>query len=145
MRKVAWDTSFRSAFKRYTRKNPQLQERILKVIEDLAEDPFAPPLKTHKLRGHLAGAWACWVEYDCRIVFAFEPDPAGGQDMIVLADIGTHELRYTDLPHPRISARLLPRPHRPWTLDYPPTAAPPPETHLTTNDARIKLKQLYPS
>jgi addiction module RelE/StbE family toxin len=73
MRKLSWDTSFRRAFKRHVRNNLALQNRILGVLERLAEDPFHPALKTHKLSGQLKGLWACWVEYDCRIVFAFEP------------------------------------------------------------------------
>lgn len=61
--------------------------RSLKVL-------LVPELKTHKLHGQLEGLWACWVEYDCRIVFAFEPDPAGGEDVIVLVDIGSHDEVY---------------------------------------------------
>jgi len=94
MRRLVWDTSFRRAFKRVTRRNPLLQERILDVLEALAENPFDPGLKTHKLRGQLEGLWACWVECDCWIVFAFEPDPAGGDDLIVLIDIGSHDEVY---------------------------------------------------
>ena len=78
MRALAWDASFRRAFRRQTRKNSRLRQRILAVLELLAQDVFDPRLKTHKLRGQLEGLWACWVEYDCRIVFAFEPDPDSG-------------------------------------------------------------------
>jgi mRNA interferase YafQ len=94
MKKLAWDTSFRKAFKRRIRNNPGLQARILEVLDRLAEDPFYPPLRTHKLSGQLKGLWACWVEYDCRIVFAFEPDPDTGEEMIVLIDLGTHDEVY---------------------------------------------------
>jgi mRNA interferase YafQ len=94
MRKLSWDTSFRRAFKRHVRNNLALQNRILGVLERLAEDPFHPALKTHKLSGQLKELWACWVEYDCRIVFAFEPDPEAGEDMIVLIDLGTHDEVY---------------------------------------------------
>jgi addiction module RelE/StbE family toxin len=94
MRHLVWDTSFRRAFKRVTRRNTFLQERILDVLEALAENPFDPGLKTHKLRGQLEGLWACWVEYDCRIVFAFEPDPADSNGLIVLIDIGSHDEVY---------------------------------------------------
>jgi len=52
------------------------------VLELLAQDAFDPLLKTHKLRGQLEGLWSCWVEYDCRIVFTFEPDPESAEDMI---------------------------------------------------------------
>lgn len=64
------------------------------MLAALAEDPFHPGLKTHKLSGQLRGLWACWVEYDCRIVFAFEPDPDTGEEMIVLIDLGTHDEVY---------------------------------------------------
>ncbi len=94
MRTLAWSTSFRRAFKRRTRKNPHLRQRILEVLELLVRNVFDPELKTHKLRGRLEGLWACWVEYDCRIVFAFEPDPGSGEDMIVFIDIGTHDEVY---------------------------------------------------
>ena len=94
MRHLVWDASFRRAFKRVTRRQPLLTEHILQVLEALAENPFEPELKTHKLHGQLEGLWACWVEYDCRIVFAFEPAPAGGDDLIVLADIGSHDQVY---------------------------------------------------
>ena len=94
MRTLAWDASFHRAFKRRIRRNPHLRERIFGVLELLAQDAFDPRLKAHKLRGQLKGLWACWVEYDCRIVFAFEPDPESGEDMIVLIDIGTHDEVY---------------------------------------------------
>lgn len=94
MRKLSWNASFRRAFKRHTRNNPALRDRIFQVLDTLAEDPFHPILKTHKLSGELKGLWACWVEYDCRIVFAFEPDPNAGQEMIVLIDLGTHDEVY---------------------------------------------------
>ena len=94
MRRLVWDTSFRRAFRRLTRRSPELQERIFTVLAALADDPFDPKWKTHRLRGRLEGLWACWVEYDCRIVFVFEADPAGGEEAIVLADIGSHDEVY---------------------------------------------------
>ncbi len=94
MRKLVWDASFRRVFKRKTRRNPALEERIHEMLELLAIDPFQAVLRTHKLRGVLEGLWACWVEYDCRIVFTFEPDPEEGDDWIVLIDIGSHDEVY---------------------------------------------------
>lgn len=94
MRKLTWGSSFRRAFKRRTRNNPALQERIFQVLTQLVQESFDPALKTHKLRGQLEGLWACWVEYDCRVVFAFEPDPETGEEMIVLIDLGTHDEVY---------------------------------------------------
>jgi len=93
MRHLVWEASFRRAFKQRTRRDHALQERILGVLDVLVENPFEPELKTHKLRGQLAGLWASWVEYDCRVVFAFVPDPPD-EDAIVLVDIGSHDEVY---------------------------------------------------
>lgn len=94
MRVLVWDSSFKRAFKRVIRKNPRLEETILEVVELLVSDPFAPTLKSHKLKGDLEGLWACWVEYDCRIIYTFQPNPDEDEDMIVLIDIGTHDEVY---------------------------------------------------
>lgn len=94
MRKLAWHNSFRRAFRRRTRNNAALQDRVFQILARLAQDPFHPALKTHKLSGQLGGLWACWVEYDCRIVFAFEAEPDAGEEMIVLVDLGTHDEVY---------------------------------------------------
>ncbi len=94
MRKLVWGASFRKAFKKAARRKPHLVEAILDVIERLARDPFEPALKTHKLQGQLQGLWACWVEYDCRIVLSFQQDDDTGQEVVVLIDIGTHDEVY---------------------------------------------------
>jgi mRNA interferase YafQ len=41
------DSGFKRSFKRLVRKNPQLQDKILAVIELLSGDPFVPSLKSH--------------------------------------------------------------------------------------------------
>ena len=94
MTRLAWDASFRRAFKRRARNNLVLREQIFEVLAKLSEDPFDPGLKTHKLSGQLKELWACWVEYDCRIVFALERVPDTGEEVIVLIDIGTHDEVY---------------------------------------------------
>ena len=94
MRKLAWDNSFRRAFKNHTKHDKKLQELIFKTLDKLARDPFLPELKTHKLSGQLKGLWACWVEYDCRIIFTFDLDPKSGEEIIVLIDLGTHDEVY---------------------------------------------------
>jgi addiction module RelE/StbE family toxin len=94
MRVIVWNSSFKRAFKRVVRKNPRLEETIFEVLELLVADPFAPTLKSHKLKGDLEGLWACWVEYDCRIIYTFQPNPDEDEDMIVLIDIGTHDEVY---------------------------------------------------
>lgn len=88
------DKSFKRAFKRLVKKNPKLEEKILAVLDLLADDPFTPSLKSHKLTGQLEGFWSCSVTYDCRIIFAFRKDTESGEDLIVLVDIGSHDEVY---------------------------------------------------
>lgn len=68
------------------------------VIEDTLrlsqEPPFAPQLVTHKLKGTLAGSWACCVGYDLRIVFDFVKSTSQQEDDILLFEIGTHDEVY---------------------------------------------------
>ncbi len=94
MHRIAWSKGFRRGFKKATRNNPVLQEKIFDILERLAHEPFDPALKTHKLHGKLSGLWACFVEYDCRIVFTFEKVQDDDTDLIVLADIGKHDEVY---------------------------------------------------
>ncbi|MEG4328484.1 type II toxin-antitoxin system mRNA interferase toxin, RelE/StbE family [Microcoleus sp. herbarium5] len=90
MKTLVWNNSFKRVIKR----NPQLGEKIFSVLELLVNDPFYPPLKSHKLRGQLEGLWACWVESDCRIIYTFEQDNETQEELIVLIDIGTHDEVY---------------------------------------------------
>ncbi|MFN6470723.1 MAG: type II toxin-antitoxin system YafQ family toxin [Nostoc sp. SerVER01] len=94
MRVLIWDSSFKRAFKRVVRKNPGLEDKIFEILELLVANPFAPVLKSHKLKGSLEGLWSCWVEYDCRIIYTFQPNPDADEDTIVLIDIGTHDEVY---------------------------------------------------
>ena len=88
------DPSFKRSFKRLTRKNPQLQDKILEILELLSNDSFTPSLKSHKLGGKLDGLWSCSIAYDCRIIFAFRTDITTGEELIVLVDIGSHDEVY---------------------------------------------------
>ncbi len=87
-------SSFKRAFKRLVRRQPELQERIEERLMLLASDPFDPLLQTHKLKGKLSGAWACSVDYDYRIVFNFVENPESGEEEILLIDIGSHDEVY---------------------------------------------------
>jgi addiction module RelE/StbE family toxin len=94
MKNLVLTSSFNRAFKRLVRRQPELEQRIEERLAILTVDPFDPLLQTHKLKGKLSGAWACSVEYDCRIVFNFVENPDSGQEEIVLIDIGTHDEVY---------------------------------------------------
>lgn len=94
MKTLVWGSSFKRAFKRTVRRHPQWREQIADVLDKLVADPFNPQLDTHKLKGELAGLWACTVEYDCRIVFEFVKHPQTGDQEILLIDIGSHNEVY---------------------------------------------------
>lgn len=94
MRPITFDTSFKRAYKALLRKRPALQPKVEAVLHLLARDPFEPSLQTHKLKGQLAGSWACTVEYDCRIIFDLVKQPQADADEILLIDIGSHDEVY---------------------------------------------------
>ena len=91
MRKVIWEEGFRRALKRYLKKQPMLQAKVVMALRRLAENPFDTSLKTHKLKGDLTGLWACTVEYDCRIIFCFQEIQGEPEAAIMAIDIGSHD------------------------------------------------------
>lgn len=94
MKTLVLASSFKRAFKRLVRRQPELQEKIEQQLALLAANPFDALLQTHKLKGKLSGAWACSVEYDCRIVFNLIENQESSEEEILLIDIGTHDEVY---------------------------------------------------
>ena len=94
MRTLIWGSTFVRALKRTVRKYPTRQQDIEETLRLLQENPFAPLLATHKLKGKLAGSWACSVGYDLRIVFDFVKSASQPEDDILLLEIGTHDEVY---------------------------------------------------
>ena len=91
---VVWSSGFKRSFKKITKKNPQLKNQIVNVLRLLADDPFTPSLKSHKLTGNLAGLWSCSVAYDCRIIFNFSEDDNLLEMVILLIDVGSYDEVY---------------------------------------------------
>jgi addiction module RelE/StbE family toxin len=91
---VVWSNGFKRSFKKIIKKNPQLENQIVNVLRLLADDPFTPSLKSHKLTGDLAGLWSCSVAYDCRIIFNLSEDENLLEMVILLIDIGSHDEVY---------------------------------------------------
>jgi mRNA-degrading endonuclease YafQ of YafQ-DinJ toxin-antitoxin module len=78
--------------RRFARRQPQLASELESVLALLAENAFHPQLKTHKLKGRLAGSWACSAGYDLRVVFEFVKHK--GEEAILLESAGTHDEVY---------------------------------------------------
>lgn len=76
------------------KRRPDLRSKIEAKLRLLADDPYHPMLRTHKLKGKLSGAWACSIDYDCRIIFNFETNIETQEQEINLIDIGTHDEVY---------------------------------------------------
>jgi mRNA interferase YafQ len=84
--------AFIRAARRLVKKNPEVAASLQGVLASVAEDAFQTSLKTHKLKGELAGSWACSAGYDLRIVFEFVQHE--GAEAILLQTIGTHDEVY---------------------------------------------------
>ena len=82
------------AFNGVVRRQPKLRMKIEWTLHQVAKDPFHPILHSHKLKGELAGAWACTVDYDNRILFEFSQNPESGEEEILLLTMGTHDEVY---------------------------------------------------
>lgn len=94
MRTIIWGKTFLRDLKRTIKKNPTLRDDIENTLRLLAGDPFASQLSSHKLKGQLAGSWACNVGYDLRIVSDFVESEDHKEDDIHLLAIGTHNEVY---------------------------------------------------
>jgi len=92
--RLVWSQTFVRAYKRQTRRNPKLRERILHTLQLLEQDPFHPALRSHKLKGELAGVWACVIDYDNRLLFEFVENPETGEKELFLITLGTHDAVY---------------------------------------------------
>ena len=93
MKAIGWTPKSLRAFKRIIRRNPQLRPLIEQTLTQLAEDPFHPSLRTHKLTGELSGIWSCSIDYKLRILFEFVQSPEG-EEAILLLNLGSHDEVY---------------------------------------------------
>ena len=84
--------AFLRSAKRYLKKHPGAATEIETLLECLAADPFAPALRTHKLKGALASSWSASGGYDLRVVFRLAKH--GNQSAIALEAVGTHDEVY---------------------------------------------------
>jgi len=92
--KVVWSSGFKRSFKKITKKNSRLSDKIIETLKLLAVDPFTPSLKSHKLIGQMDGLWSCSVSYDCRIIFDISEDGQLLEMIILLIDVGSHDQVY---------------------------------------------------
>ena len=94
MRTIIWSPGFARTLRRKLRQNPTFRRSVETSLRQLSEDPFHPSLHSHKLKGELAGVWACTVDYDNRILFEWVEDSDSGEESILLLALGTHDEVY---------------------------------------------------
>ncbi|BBD62412.1 hypothetical protein NIES2109_52520 [Nostoc sp. HK-01] len=94
MRFLVLTPKFKRAFRKFVKRNADLQQQIEDTLQQMEADVFAPNLGTHKLSGKLDGLQSCSCGYDCRIVFSIEKNADSDGEVILLLDIGTHDEVY---------------------------------------------------
>jgi mRNA interferase YafQ len=63
--------AFGRDLKKWLKSHPETAEPIKATLEQWSADAVHPSMRTHKLRGPLAGCWACSAGYDLRIAFDY--------------------------------------------------------------------------
>jgi len=81
-------SEFIKNFKRLTRRNPSLKNKIKEKLTLFQNNPLHPSLRIHKLVGKREQSWSISVEKDLRIIFIFV------KDGVLLIDIGKHDKVY---------------------------------------------------
>jgi addiction module RelE/StbE family toxin len=94
LRQIGWTSRSLRAFKRLVRQNPQLRTQIEQTLNQLAQDPFHPSLRTHKLTGDLADIWSCSIDYKLRILFEFVKNSESEAEAILLLNLGSQDEVY---------------------------------------------------
>ena len=84
--------AFGRNLRKWLKSHPDSSPSIEATLEQLSADATHPSLRTHKLRGALAGCWACSSAFDLHIVFEFTKHD--GQEAILLLALGTHDEVY---------------------------------------------------
>ena len=92
MRVLLQSAAFVRAARRLMKKHPEAGPTLEATFAAIMEDAFQVAMKTHKLKGELAGSWACSAGYDLRLIFEFVQHE--GAEAILLQNVGTHDEVY---------------------------------------------------
>jgi mRNA interferase YafQ len=84
--------AFARDLRSWLKSRPVAAATVEGMLEQLSADASHPSLRTHKLRGPLAGCWACSAGYDLRVVFEYVQHE--GSEAILLLALGTHDQVY---------------------------------------------------
>jgi len=84
IKSVDFSPHFLKSFQKLPR---SIQAQAKKKDEWFRQNPFDPRLRTHKLKGELAGVWAYSINREYRALFRFL-----NGDEVLYYDIGTHDI-----------------------------------------------------
>ena len=84
--KLVASNKFKKSYKKFTKKNFQLKQKVDITLKLLSVNPFSNKLQTHKLSGKLENFLSCSCGFDCRIIFIIIKNPES-EDEILLLDI----------------------------------------------------------
>jgi mRNA interferase YafQ len=84
--------AFARDLRKWLKSHSDAAASIEALLEQLSADAAYPSLRAHKLRGPLAGSWACSGGYDLRVVFEYVQHE--GAEAILLLSLGTHDQVY---------------------------------------------------
>jgi addiction module RelE/StbE family toxin len=84
--------AFGRDLRKWLKSHPETAAAVEATLEQLSADAAHPSLRTHRLRGRLAGCWACGGSYDLRVVFEYMQHESA--EAILLLALGTHDQVY---------------------------------------------------
>ena len=87
---LIWTATFERTARRFLRRHPNLAGPFEDVLLQLEEDPRAPKLRLHRLKGNHSDKHAVRLTYSHRIVLILKIE----KDEIVLLDVGSHDEVY---------------------------------------------------
>ena len=85
---IYFSKEFIKSYKKVTKKNSLLKEKIKISLSVFKENPRHPSLRLHWLKGKMVEDWSISVQSDLRIVFTFVSNG------VLLVDIGNHKEVY---------------------------------------------------
>ena len=87
---LARTPTFLATARKFFRRHPELTGEFAGLLEQLREDPFAPRLRTHPLKGRHKGTHSVSLTYSFRVVILVRIT----RKEVILLDIGSHDEVY---------------------------------------------------
>ncbi|MGA9752227.1 MAG: plasmid stabilization protein [Acidobacteriota bacterium] len=87
---LARTKTFLATARKFFRRHPELTGEFADLLEQLRQDPFAPRLRMHPLKGRHKGTHSVSLTYSFRVVVLVRIT----RKEVILLDIGSHDEVY---------------------------------------------------